>query len=197
MFARGCRAAKRMWSRKWTQDAVRSASTTLPLTWRRVAQSRDERVELAAAVRGVAPASARGIVRQPRAVAPGVLRTDRPELEAAAAVRADVVEHVFDARGTEGAFVRADAGVVCVRREVLVAELAVGSQLEHRRHATESRVRRSLRTFDGGVAYYPPWHNSSRTAPLGITVPGAPCGTAGFLRTGGGVGRAVEKGGLR
>ena len=58
-------------------------------------------------------------------------RADRPRREAAAAVRADVVQHRLDAMGAEGAFVAADAGLRRVRRQVLVAALAVGAELQH------------------------------------------------------------------
>src|SRR6185503_8060400 len=58
-------------------------------------------------------------------------RPDRPRLEAAAAVRAHVVEDFVDARGAERALVRADAGFARSRRQRLAAVLAGGSQLEH------------------------------------------------------------------
>ncbi len=77
-----------------------------------------------------APRSRR-IVREADVLAPGLLRSDGPGLKTAAAVRADVVKHVLDAVGAEGALVRADPGIRSGRRQILVAQLAVWAKLEH------------------------------------------------------------------
>src|SRR5271165_140058 len=53
-----------------------------------------------------------------------------PRLEAAAAIRADIVELALDAVDAEGAFVRADAGERGVRRQITVAPLAIRSKLQ-------------------------------------------------------------------
>ena len=63
--------------------------------------------------------------------------------EAAAAVRADVGQHVLRAVGAEGALERADPGLGRGRRQVLAAVLAAGSQLQHGLCRRALRLRRS------------------------------------------------------
>jgi hypothetical protein len=67
-------------------------------------------------------------------------RPDRPRREAAAAVGTDVVELTLDAVGAERALVAADARVDRSWGQVLVAELAVGTQLQ--RHDSPRVVER-------------------------------------------------------
>ena len=55
---------------------------------------------------------------------PVVLRSDRSGTKASAAIRADIVEDVFDARGTESAFKRANHRVRGIWRKRSVAILA-------------------------------------------------------------------------
>src|SRR5579864_9450362 len=55
---------------------------------------------------------------------------DRPRCKAAAAVRADVEQFRVDAVRAEGAFVGADARVGRIRRQVLVAIFAIGTELQ-------------------------------------------------------------------
>ena len=71
--------------------------------------------------------------RQPRPpLGPG---PDRPGREPAAAVRADVEQPALHAVRAKGALIAADARIQRIRRQILVAELAVGPQLErHRSH---------------------------------------------------------------
>src|SRR4051794_25837855 len=103
----------------------------LPLFGRDVAHRRDERCQLhpvplqVHALRGCRPLGE----REPGA--PLARWAYRPWHEAAAAVRADIVQHALDAVGAEGAFVGADPRVGRPRRQVLVAALAVGSELKH------------------------------------------------------------------
>jgi hypothetical protein len=63
---------------------------------------------------------------------PRASRADGPRLEAAAAVGAHVVELVLDARGAERALVATDPRVRGVGGQILVAQLAVRPELEHR-----------------------------------------------------------------
>ena len=51
--------------------------------------------------------------------------------EAAAAIGADMAQHVFDAVGAERALIAADARLGGFRRQVPVAALAVGSKGQH------------------------------------------------------------------
>src|SRR5581483_9570912 len=74
-----------------------------------VAERRCEAGELLPRVRRPTPPRARRVVRESRPFAPGPRRPDRPWLEAAAAVRAHVVEDVLDAVDAERALVAADA----------------------------------------------------------------------------------------
>src|SRR5215472_13606651 len=68
--------------------------------------------------------------RQSDAGAPFVLRADRARRETAAAIRADIVQHILDALGAERALKAADAGVRRARRQILVAVLAIGPELQ-------------------------------------------------------------------
>src|SRR5262249_28856758 len=72
-------------------------------------------------------------------------RPDRPGREPAAAIRADVVQHRFDALGAEGAFETADTRVRRIWWQVLVAVLTVRSQLQHQR-ILKRRAERSTAT---------------------------------------------------
>jgi hypothetical protein len=58
-------------------------------------------------------------------------RPDRARLEVATAVGADSAQHVVRAAGAERALEGADACVGAVGRQIDVAALAVGAQLEH------------------------------------------------------------------
>lgn len=60
-----------------------------------------------------------------------IRRPDWPGREIAATVGADAVQPGLDAVAAEGALEGADHRVVRVGRQVLVATLAVGSELEH------------------------------------------------------------------
>ena len=62
---------------------------------------------------------------------PLALRPDRPLLETAPAIRADVVQMHFDASGTEGALIGADTGIGRVGWQILIAPFAIGSEFEH------------------------------------------------------------------
>src|SRR5581483_4310376 len=53
-----------------------------------------------------------------------------PRRETAAAIRADIMQDGLHAVGAEGAFIRADARVGRIRRQVLVAIFAVRPKLE-------------------------------------------------------------------
>ena len=79
------------------------------------------------------PAGSRAGASRPRGRGAIAGRPDRPRHEAAAAVRADIVQLGLDAIGAEGALVAADARLGRCRRQVLVAIFAVGPKLE--RHA--------------------------------------------------------------
>src|SRR5690348_7219082 len=82
---------------------------------------------------------------------PPLLRgADRPRLESAAAIWTDIAELCFDALRAEGAFVRADARIGGVRRQVLVAIFAIGSKRE--RHGSSVLPQ----------AAGPPWASSPR-----------------------------------
>src|SRR5260370_31950452 len=61
---------------------------------------------------------------------PFLRRTDRRRDKTAAAVRAHIVQPVLDAVRTERAFVTADARIHRSRRKILVAILAVRSELQ-------------------------------------------------------------------
>ena len=98
---------------------------------RRAASRRTPRSPLAC--RACDVAAARRVVDETGALPPRPRGPDRSRLEAAAAVRADVVEDVLDAGRAERALVGADPRVRRVGRQVLVAQLAVRSKLE--RHA--------------------------------------------------------------
>ena len=111
--------------------APRRTRASLPLGRRDRPEPARELVQLVAGVARSAAHRAGRIVLEPRAVAPCPGRPYRARLEPTPAVGTDVVEHGFDARSAEGALVAADPSVSRVRREVLVAELAVRSQLEH------------------------------------------------------------------
>src|SRR5262249_42874664 len=78
-----------------------------------------------------APVAGR-VVDETGSVAPRARRTDRPDLEAAAAIRAHAVENVAHAGRAERALVAADPRVGGVGRELPVAPLAVRPQLQHR-----------------------------------------------------------------
>ena len=93
------------------------------------------------------PAVAGRVVDQAGGLAPGLRRPDRPRLEVAAAVRADVAQHAVDARGAEGALVGADARVRRVRGQVLVAQLAVRPQLQHGSGGERAAHRQRLVVF--------------------------------------------------
>ena len=68
---------------------------------------------------------------------PGCGRPDRPRSEAAAAVRAHIVELVLHTIRTEGALIAADARFRRTWREILVAIFAVRPKLQ--RHGRLSR----------------------------------------------------------
>src|SRR5262249_26570809 len=91
--------------------------------------------------RAVAHLAARGILPEIIVAVPVARRTDGPRRKVAAAIRADVVQHVGDACGAERAFVRADARLQRGGRQRLVAVLAGGSQLEHRAFSADLRRR--------------------------------------------------------
>src|SRR4029077_20229949 len=87
-------------------------------------------------VRGPAPRTVfhprrRGILAEMVVTFPVVRRPDRPGREAAAAVGADIAQHILDAGGAEGALVAADARLERGGRQRLVAMLAGRPQLEH------------------------------------------------------------------
>src|SRR3954463_11977862 len=74
---------------------------------------------------------ARRIVAEVIAALPVARRTDRPWREAAAAVRADIGEQL-DAAHAVGALEAADARIERLRRQHLVAVLAIRSHFQHR-----------------------------------------------------------------
>ena len=116
----------------YTEAVAVRQLTELTLAGRNRAQRLREHLDLFAGVRREAPPRARRVVDEAGSFAPRLSRADRPHLEAAAAIRADVVENGFDAGGAEGALVRADPRVRRIRREVGVAQLAVRAELQHR-----------------------------------------------------------------
>ena len=58
-------------------------------------------------------------------------RATRTHDELASAIRTLAMKHTARARFAEGAFERADASLGRLRRQIAVAALAVGAQLEH------------------------------------------------------------------
>ena len=66
--------------------------------------------------------------------APVAARPDRPRLEAAAAIRADIEQDVLHAGGAERALEAADAGVNRVGRQGAIAVFARRTKLEHGGH---------------------------------------------------------------
>ena len=56
---------------------------------------------------------------------------NRPRHKPAAAIRADIVQHLFDTLGAERALVSTDAGIRRAGRQVLIAAFAVGPQFQH------------------------------------------------------------------
>src|SRR4051794_7577609 len=84
-------------------------------------------VDLLARVRGVHAGRARGVALERGAGA------DRARHEVPAAVRTDVMEHGLGAVDAPRALVCADPRIRRGRRQVAVAELAVGTQLEHQK----------------------------------------------------------------
>ncbi len=58
-------------------------------------------------------------------------RSDRSRNEPAAAVGTDILQHLFDARHTERAFIRTDPCLKRLRRQRLVAMLARWSEFKH------------------------------------------------------------------
>ena len=62
---------------------------------------------------------------------PVVARPNRPGTKSSAAIRADIVEDVFDARTAEGAFKRANHRATGIWRKRRVAVLTSRSQFEH------------------------------------------------------------------
>src|SRR4051794_22817909 len=118
----------------------------LTLLGRDVAYRRDERRQLRPVPLQVHALGGRRPLGEREPGAPLAGRAYRPRHEAAAAVRADIVQHALDAVGAEGALVGADPRVGRPRRQVLVAVLAVGSELKHgpllsRKHGIVSPAR--------------------------------------------------------
>jgi hypothetical protein len=72
---------------------------------------------------------------------PWLCGPDRPRCKAAAAVRANIFDFGLDAIRAKRAFIAADAGFCCVRRQVLVAIFAVRSKLQ--RHGRRVPLGRS------------------------------------------------------
>src|SRR5262249_23706318 len=107
----------------------------LALGRRNATQRLDEGCELFTAVARVLTSRAGRVGPEPGAVSPCLPRPNRPRLETTAAVRAHVVPNLVDALRAERALVRADARIGSIRREVLVAELAVRTEFEHRQSA--------------------------------------------------------------
>src|SRR5262249_48873514 len=83
-----------------------------------------------------APALVGWIVGQAGPVTPSALGPDRARDEAAATVRADVVQGVLDTAGAERALVAADSRVRRGRRGIDVAQFAVRTQGKHGPDAT-------------------------------------------------------------
>jgi hypothetical protein len=74
----------------------------------------------------------RGRIRaQVIVVPPIVCGPDRPFLETAAAIGADVPQHLLDARGAEGAFVTSDVRIRAIGWQWLGAVLADWAELQH------------------------------------------------------------------
>src|SRR5579862_2312981 len=120
---RGCAPDRARWR------AARAP--VLSLAGRHVAELRCERGDLFPGVTGRTANGVRWIVVQPGAGPPRLPRPDRPAHELSAAVRADVEQDRLDALGAECAFVAADPRIGRVRRQICVAEFAVGTQSEH------------------------------------------------------------------
>lgn len=62
---------------------------------------------------------------------PGLLRPDRARRKAAAAGRADIVQHMLHAVGTIGAFIGADPRIHRIRRQIPITQLTIWSRLQH------------------------------------------------------------------
>jgi hypothetical protein len=92
------------------------------------------------------PLVRRRLVHGADACPPGLGRADRPRRKAAAAVRADITELGLGAIRTERAFIGADPGVSCARRQVLVAIFAVRSQLQRHRRLSCRMLRNDRRS---------------------------------------------------
>lgn len=71
------------------------------------------------------------MIGQAVAVFPVAPRTDRAWREAAPAVGADIAQNPLGAICAEGAFIRADARVLCIRWQRRVAVFAGGAQFQH------------------------------------------------------------------
>src|ERR1700730_6727872 len=107
-----------------------AATRSTVLRWH-AANPRAEVGDVGAFVFQLAPLGRRGTLCQPAARAPFSLWTDRARHKAAAAIRADVGQHVLNAFGAERALIAADAGIGRVRRQILVAVFAIRSEFEH------------------------------------------------------------------
>src|SRR5262249_17002018 len=97
---------------------------------RNVLDARDEGRDLALVVFQVHALGRRRAGRDADPRPPFALRADRPRPEAAAAVRTDVVQVRFNALRTKSALEGADPRRGRLRRQVAIAPLAVGTELE-------------------------------------------------------------------
>lgn len=77
--------------------------------------------DLGAAVFSLAPIGRGGSIGQRSALAEFGLWPDRARHKSAAAIGADIIQHIVHAIRTEGAFIRADHRVLRVSRQVTVA----------------------------------------------------------------------------
>lgn len=93
---------------------------------------RDEAIDVVARIAEMDPLCRSGLMGTADPGPPLGRGTDRPRNEAAAAVRAHVVQNGLDARRTECALVAADPGIRRIRRQVPVAVFAVRPKLQHR-----------------------------------------------------------------
>jgi hypothetical protein len=75
--------------------------------------------------------SGRWLVFATDPLAPGLARPDRSRDETTATVRANILQDVIDAVGTEGALIGTDACDSGLRREVAVTEFAIRMKFQH------------------------------------------------------------------
>src|SRR5690242_6073193 len=80
----------------------------------------------------VPPRRARRVEPQPFARPVFLHRPDRASYQFTPAIGTDVEQHIVRAVGAPRAFIRADARIVGLRRQVAIAQFAIGTKFERR-----------------------------------------------------------------